>query len=75
MIRATVEKMIEELTTTEGDPEVINGAKVWNHSGWKFEHVSMGDGSVRFTNDGINIVTWQAMGSMQGEEPISEEGG
>lgn len=43
-----------------------------NHPGGV--HVSMGDGSVRFMTDGTDIFTWQALGSMQGEEPIGDGG-
>jgi prepilin-type N-terminal cleavage/methylation domain-containing protein/prepilin-type processing-associated H-X9-DG protein len=33
----------------------------------------MGDGSVRFTKDAINIVTWRALGSSRGGEVISAD--
>jgi prepilin-type N-terminal cleavage/methylation domain-containing protein/prepilin-type processing-associated H-X9-DG protein len=31
------------------------------------------DGSVRFVNDGITLEVWQAIGSMDGKEPVSNE--
>ncbi|RPI80316.1 MAG: DUF1559 domain-containing protein, partial [Planctomycetaceae bacterium] len=35
-------------------------------------HVGMCDGSVRFISNSIDIQTWRAMGSRQGNEPISD---
>jgi prepilin-type processing-associated H-X9-DG protein len=35
-------------------------------------NVGMGDGSVRFVPNGINLVAWRAMGTRNGGEAISE---
>ena len=34
-------------------------------------HVALGDGSVRFVNNSINIDTWRALATTRGNEPIS----
>ena len=35
-------------------------------------NVVMGDGSVRFVRDGIDLAAWRAMGTIRGGEPIQE---
>jgi prepilin-type N-terminal cleavage/methylation domain-containing protein/prepilin-type processing-associated H-X9-DG protein len=35
-------------------------------------NVSLGDGSVRFVNDGVSLQAWRAMGTIRGGEVISE---
>ena len=35
--------------------------------------VSMGDASIRFVANGIDLITWKALGSMQGEEVTNTE--
>ena len=35
-------------------------------------NVVMVDGSVRFTNDGIDLLTWRAASTMQGEDLLQD---
>lgn len=35
-------------------------------------HTLMGDGAVRFVSDNVDLVTWQNLGTINGEEPIGE---
>ncbi|MDR2170408.1 MAG: DUF1559 domain-containing protein [Planctomycetaceae bacterium] len=47
---------------------IINSARSFHAGG---VNSAIGDGSVRFINDTINIDVWRAIGTTQGDEPIS----
>jgi prepilin-type processing-associated H-X9-DG protein len=42
-----------------------------NHPGGA--NVALCDGSVRFVNEGVDVLAWQALGSRNGNEPVNEE--
>ena len=59
------------------DPPYSNVGSANSHKAARSRHtggvnVAFGDGSVRMVQDGVNDLVWQAMGSMNGEETVSE---
>ena len=55
---------------TSGQPEVYLGARS-KHSGGV--NAAMCDGSVRFFKNTVNINTWQAVSTSQGNEVVSSD--
>jgi len=56
--------------TATGTQAASHAAAFSNHTGGV--NVAMGDGSVRFVSNSINITAWRAMGTMSGGEVVSE---
>lgn len=59
------------------DPPYTNAGSANSHKAARSRHtggvnVAFADGSVRMVEDGVDIVVWQAMGTMNGEEVVSE---
>ncbi len=45
----------------------FNAARSYHRGG---VNATLGDGSVRFIKDSVNVATWRALGTSQGQEPI-----
>jgi prepilin-type processing-associated H-X9-DG protein len=59
------------------DPPYTNVGSAFSHKAARSQHsggvsVAFADGSVRMVQDSIEIAVWQAMGSLNGEEILSE---